>query len=308
MPFLQLSFDLTGFAAEAAEEACFDLGALSVTLSDSRDDAVLEPAPGEVRLWPATRLSALFESRADPVRLADALGTVLGLEPAQVHHALVADRQWEREWLKDFHAMRFGERLWVCPQHELRAGAHTVVLDPGLAFGTGTHATTALCLTWLDGHLAPGARVIDYGCGSGILGIAALKLGAGRVWFHDIDPQALLATADNAARNAAEAQVCAQSVQLPEGVDLLLANILSGPLCTLAPQFARQVRPGGEVLLSGLMNREAVEVTQAYAAWFDISHAGEREGWVALHGRRRAAAAMDGASHPLPTPPGASPV
>ncbi|HTY49413.1 MAG TPA: 50S ribosomal protein L11 methyltransferase [Steroidobacteraceae bacterium] len=293
MPFLQLTFELGGGEAEAAQQACFDLGALSVTCSDARDDAVLEPAPGEVRLWPATRLCALFEPQADPAGLAASLGAALGLDAAQVRPALIADRQWEREWLRDFHAMRFGERLWVCPQHELHPGAHTVVLDPGLAFGTGTHATTALCLAWLDRNLAPGARVIDYGCGSGILGIAALKLGAGRVWFHDLDPQALLATADNARRNAVEAQVCAQAPELPAGVDLLLANILSGPLCALAPRFARLVHPGGEVVLSGLMNREAVEVTRAYEAWFHIRHAGEREGWVVLQGKRHDAGAPD---------------
>jgi ribosomal protein L11 methyltransferase len=290
MPFLQLRFDLGQVAAEAAEDACFVAGALAVTLGDARDDAVLEPAPGEVRLWPCTHLTALFGPGADPAALTTALGTGLGIDPGRIQHSLVEDRQWEREWLKDFHAMRFGERLWVCPRHELRPGPHTVVLDPGLAFGTGTHATTALCLTWLDGHLAPGARVIDYGCGSGLLGIAALKLGATHAWFHDIDPQALLASADNARANAVEAAatICAQPADLPDDVDLLLANILSGPLCALAPEFARRLRPGGEVVLSGLLNREAVEVTRAYAAWFDILHGAEREGWAVLHGKRRA--------------------
>jgi ribosomal protein L11 methyltransferase len=291
MPFLELTLDLQGLAAQAAEDAAFDLGALSVTLTDSRDDAVLEPAPGEIRLWPATRMQALFAADTDPDRVIGALARQLGADPAAIQPRVVADRLWEREWLKDFHALRFGTRLWVCPRHEVVTDAHAVVveLDPGLAFGTGTHASTALCLTWLDAHPPVAARIIDFGCGSGILAIAALKLGARQAWCHDIDPQALHATAENAQANGvAKATVlCERATDLPVGVDVILANILSGPLCALAEQFAGLVRPGGHVILSGLMEPQAAEVTAAYDAWFDTSSIAVREGWAALQAVRR---------------------
>ena len=292
MPFLELALELQGLAPEAAEEAIFSLGALSVTLTDSRDDAVLEPAPGEVRLWPATRMQALFAEGTDVRSVVGALAQRLGIDPAAIRPRSIEDRLWEREWLKDFHAMRFGTRLWVCPRHELvdDPSAIVVLLDPGLAFGTGTHATTAMCLAWLDAQVPSGARVIDFGCGSGILAIAALKLGAQRAWCHDIDPQALLATTQNAHSNgvANATVVCADPAALPPAVDLLLANILSGPLCALAARFAALVRPGGHVILSGLMQHQETEVTAAYDAWFDTSPIAVREGWVALHAVRRA--------------------
>jgi len=292
MPFLELTLELQGLSPDLAEEAAFGSGALSVTLTDSRDDAVLEPKPGEVRLWPATRMQALFADGSDCAALLAGLAQQLGVDPARIQPRVIADRLWEREWLKDFHAMRFGARLWVCPHHEVvdDPDAVIVLLDPGLAFGTGTHATTAMCLSWLDAHAPLGARVIDFGCGSGILAIAALKLGAARAWCHDIDPQALLATGENAQANGvAEATViCATLTALPAAVDVLLANILSGPLCELAPLFATLVRPGGHVILSGLMQHQEAEVTAAYDAWFDTTPIAAREGWVALNAVRRA--------------------
>jgi ribosomal protein L11 methyltransferase len=291
MPFLELTLELGELSAEAAEEAAFGGGALSVTLTDTRDDAVLEPLPGEIRLWPATRLQALFAAGTDPAIVA-ALAKRLGIDAARFVQRVVPDRLWEREWLKDFHAMRFGARLWVCPHHEVVTdpAAVIVLLDPGLAFGTGTHATTAMCLAWLDANAPQAAQVIDFGCGSGILAIAALKLGARRAWCHDIDPQALLATAQNAQANgvAAATEICAQLAGLPAAVDVLLANILSGPLCELAAQFAALVRPGGHVILSGLMEHQEAEVTAAYDAWFDTTPIAVRDGWVALDAVRRA--------------------
>jgi ribosomal protein L11 methyltransferase len=292
MPFLELTLELQGLSPELAEAAAFGSGALSVTLTDTRDDAVLEPKPGEVRLWPATRLQALFADGCDCAALRSGLAQQLGVDPARIQPQIIEDRLWEREWLKDFHAMRFGARLWVCPHHDLVADPDAVIvlLDPGLAFGTGTHATTAMCLSWLDANAPCGAQVIDFGCGSGILAIAALKLGAARAWCHDIDPQALLATHENAQVNGvAEATViCAGLAQLPAGVDVLLANILSGPLCELAPRFATLVRPGGHVILSGLMQHQEAEVTAAYDAWFDTTPIAARDGWVALNAVRRA--------------------
>jgi len=202
--FLELSFELGACDPEAASEAGFGCGACAVTFLDARDDPLYEPAPGELRLWPATRIKCLFDGATDPEALRRALAAAVGIEPALISAQRIADRAWEREWLKDFHAMRFGRRLWVAPHHErvTEPGALVVRLDPGLAFGTGTHASTALCLSWLDEHLSAGARVIDYGCGSGVLALAAARLGAAAVDCFDIDPQALIATRDNARANA----------------------------------------------------------------------------------------------------------
>jgi ribosomal protein L11 methyltransferase len=235
-------------------------------------------------------VQALFEG-GQPEHLAQQLGSVLGIAPTQIQARVVEDRAWEREWLKDFHAMRFGARLWICPHHEKVDDPDAVVvkMDPGLAFGTGTHPTTALCLEWLDRGPVPGARVIDYGCGSGVLAVAAARLGAVAAHCFDIDAQALIATRDNAETNAVleRVQLHTEAESLPHGVDVLLSNILSGPLCELAPRFAQLVRPGGNLVLAGLMDHEVADVTRAYDACFDIRPFGQREGWVGLCGRRR---------------------
>lgn len=303
MPFLSVRIRLDGLDAGAVEDACFAAGALSVTYTDQRDDAILEPAPGEFRLWPTTRLEAVFDAQwADPARLA-ALAHALDLPLASLEITHLADRVWEREWLRDFRPMRFGERLWVCPSGlepapEARAqGAAPVVvqLDPGLAFGTGTHPTTALCLEWLDTTIGPAnetaTSVIDYGCGSGILAIAALRLGATRAAAFDIDPQALLATADNAAANgvAQRLEIVSRDTDLPIGADLLVANILAGPLIELAPRLATLCRPGARLALAGLLDEQADEVGAAYAPWFALAPAASRAGWTLLAGSRRPA-------------------
>lgn len=297
MSYLELSFALGSLDPEVAEQVCVERGALAVTFTDSRDDPVLEPKPGEFRLWPATRLAVLFSAGVDGNALTDSLASSLGLAPAAIHAQPVADRVWEREWLKDFHAMRFGERLWICPHHERVQDPDAVIvsLDPGLAFGTGTHASTALCLMWLDAHApllrAPaehGMQVIDYGCGSGVLALAAAKLGADAVHCFDIDPQALIATQGNALANAVAGRVHVHEHPdgLPRGADVLLANILAGPLCELATTFASLVRPGGQIVLAGLMDHEAADVTAAYAACFHVERFGDRDGWTCLAGRR----------------------
>jgi len=296
--FLELSFDLGSLDAQRAESVAVACGAFAVTFVDARDqdgaaNQVLEPAPGEMPLWPATRARCLFAPVREPesaTALAAALAALLGIEAATIGVRTVEDRAWEREWLKDFHAMRFGRRLWVCPHHERVSATDAVViaLDPGLAFGTGSHASTALCLTFLDAHPPLGARVIDYGCGSGVLGIAAARLGAAEVHAFDIDPQALTATLENARVNEVQArlQVHASAATLPAGADVLLANILAAPLCALASCFASLVRPGGYAVLAGLMEQEVTEVTAAYAPCFDVAACGKRDGWACLAGRR----------------------
>jgi ribosomal protein L11 methyltransferase len=290
MPYLALSMDLGALDAERVEAACFASGALSVTFSDSRDDAILEPALGTQPLWPSTRLQALYADTADAALLKLVLSSSLDIEPASIHSAEVADRVWEREWLRDFKAMKFGRRLWICPHHEQVTDPEAVIvaLDPGLAFGTGTHPSTALCLEWLDGHLPPGAEVLDFGCGSGILALAAARLGAGHVTAYDIDPQALLATGQNAAANGLSALIslCTSSTDLPARTDIILANILAGTLEALAGDFAGRLASGGRLLLAGILADQADAVTGAYAPWFDMKLAGQRQDWIALEGIR----------------------
>ncbi|MHB8814159.1 MAG: 50S ribosomal protein L11 methyltransferase [Steroidobacteraceae bacterium] len=288
-----MSWDLGRLPAGDAEAACLACGAIAVTFVDADDrdtSPVLEPAPGEFRLWQAARIQALFAQAADRDSIVRELSRTLGIDPALLRARELADRAWEREWLRDFHAMRFGRRLWVCPHHEQvdEPGAAVVRMDPGLAFGTGTHPTTALCLEWLDAHPPLDGAVVDFGCGSGVLALAALRLGARSASCFDIDPQALIATRDNGAANGLgdRVRLCDSPAAIAGGADLLLANILSGPLVELAPRFADIVRPAGALVLSGLMEREVSEVTRAYDAWFDIRIFGVRESWVCLWGRR----------------------
>jgi ribosomal protein L11 methyltransferase len=290
VPQLQLTLDIGSRNPAPFEDALFELGAVSVTLEDAADDPVLEPAPGETPLWPTVVVKAVFGAEADADVIATRLAQALPDAPAPRFETL-PDKAWEREWLKDFKPMRFGRRLWVCPGG-LPAGAPDAVrieLDPGLAFGTGTHPTTALCLEWLDAQDLAGLAVVDYGCGSGILAIAAAKLGAASVLAMDIDPQALIATRENAERNGVADRIAVTGdPQLAAGTtDVLLANILAGPLAELAPRFAQAIRPGGRLALSGLLLEQADTVTAAYRTWFDIAIAATRDGWALLAGRRR---------------------
>jgi ribosomal protein L11 methyltransferase len=234
----------------------------------------------------------LFDATADARLAAATIAAVLGLPAASVRAEHVEDCAWEREWLKDFRPMRFGRRLWVVPAGQAPDAPSGVVLelDPGLAFGTGTHATTALCLEWLDARIQGGERVLDYGCGSGILALAALSLGAGSAAAFDIDPQALTATRENAARLglAARVVIAARPEALAGVFDIVLANILAGPLIELAPRLATLVRAGGEIVLAGMLEAQAAEVAQAYRPWFHIGPTVERDGWALLAGHRRA--------------------
>lgn len=219
------------------------------------------------------------------------MSRALELDPGLLRARAVADRPWEREWLRDFHAMRFGRRLWICPHHEqvTQPGAAVVRMDPGLAFGTGTHPTTALCLEWLDAHPPVGRTVVDFGCGSGVLALAALRLGARSASCFDIDSQALIATRDNAAANglSERVRICDSAGAIARGADLLLANILSGPLVELARSFGDILGPCGTLVLSGLLQHEVPEVERAYEPSFDVHTFGARESWVCLWARRR---------------------
>ncbi len=292
MPFLQLSVEIGAADPQAFEDVLLASGALSIMLQDAADTPVLEPAPGTTPLWPQVRLSALFEAGANPRVLVQRLQAAFPERHLAVRTEMLDDRPWEREWLKDFKPLCFGRRLWVCPDGQDPPASVTtpycrIDLDPGLAFGTGTHPTTALCLEWLDGAQLEGRHVIDYGCGSGILAIAALKLGAASALAVDIDPQALLATADNAHRNnVADRLTVAGAAPASAVCDVLLANILAEPLESLAGQLSALVAPRGQVVLSGLLASQAATVAMRYRPWFDIGPVTLREDWARLDGVR----------------------
>jgi len=292
MPWRQLSLKAGELNPQLIGDFFENQGALSVTFEDAADQPLFEPEPGTTPLWSATCVTALFAADADVSCLQQQLESTFGAAAFdRLGVETLADRDWERVWLDQFHPMQFGRRLWVCPagqRPDYDKDAVLIDLDPGLAFGTGTHATTALCLQWLDGHPPDNQRVLDYGCGSGILAIAALKLGAAAVWGVDIDEQALWASRENAARNGVDAGLM---TGLPEALpdqrfDLLLANILANPLIVLAPRLAGLVRAGGDLVLSGILGEQAETVRAAYECWFSLSETVERDGWVRLHGVR----------------------
>lgn len=300
MAWLEVSLTLDADLREAAEAALEAAGALSVTLQDAAADtadeqAIFEPGVGETPLWPQLVLSALFEADTEPSMLLEELyATVPGLDPGQVSFQPVEDQDWTRAWMADFRPMRFGRRLWIFPSDEplpdADPGRVVVRLDPGLAFGTGTHPTTALCLEWLDGLDLAGATLVDYGCGSGVLAIAAIKLGAAHVIGVDNDPQALIASADNARRNgvADRLELVSPEGYACRGADALVANILADPLIELAPRFADSMKPGAPIALSGLLLWQEDEVTAAYRTRFEDFASRQREEWLCIQARRRA--------------------
>ena len=296
MEWQQFVMNLESLSPVSVEEVLVRHGARSVTFSDAGDRPVLEPAPGETPLWSSTRITGLFEPGADVAALLADLQASLGLEELPDHHLeTLADRDWEREWLRDFRPMRFGDRLWVCPagSEPDRDDAVIVRLDPGLAFGTGTHATTAMCLEWLDSLDLRGQTLLDYGCGSGILAIASLRLGCAHAHAMDIDPQAVAATCRNAEQNGVRERLtvtgCAD--EIAGGFDVVVANILAGPLADLAEDVAGHVRPGGRLGLSGILADQAAEVVEAYAPWVDFGEPEIRrqggQSWTRLTGRKR---------------------
>jgi ribosomal protein L11 methyltransferase len=292
----QFVMNLEALDPAAIEVVFLRNGACSVTLSDAGDNPVLEPGPGETPLWADTRITGLFPQTCDLRQLEADLLSELGVTALPPHHIEdLEDRAWEREWLKDFGPMRFGSRLWVCPGSAAlpEKGAVVIRLDPGLAFGTGTHATTALCLEWLDALSLQGMTVLDYGCGSGILAVAALKLGCSAATAIDNDSQAVMATRQNALKNAVADRLHVQhSAQPVEGTfDVVVANILAGPLMELAEQIAALLSKSGILALSGVLSEQAVAVMAAYEPWIDFAPAVFREQdgqiWSRLSGTRR---------------------
>jgi ribosomal protein L11 methyltransferase len=291
MPWLQTHLTVTKEQAPLVELLFENLGALSVLLGDAGDEPMLEPGPGETPLWSHTRVTGLFSGDTDADMLRSAIAQALQAElGSRLELEVLEDREWERAWLDNFKPMRFGKRLWVCPHGQQVDAEDAVVihLDPGLAFGTGTHPTTALCLEWLDGADIAGKTVIDYGCGSGILAVAALKLGAARVVAVDHDPQALIASRNNAAANGVADRLTVLASDAPDPVpaDIVLANILANVLIELAPRIAPLIKQGGELVLSGILKDQWPDVAAAYADGLDFDQAHIKEGWVRLNARR----------------------
>ena len=291
----ELHFTARKDQVEPLEDWLFACGALSVTLEDEADQPLLEPGPGETPLWDVVRLTALFSGAEDLTRLLDEIPPELCTQAPTVA-VPVADREWTRVWEDQFHPLQMGKRLWICPSWTPPPDpdAINVFLDPGLAFGTGTHPTTAMCLRALDADLAPGQRVVDYGCGSGILGIAATRLGATAVLGVDNDPQAITASRDNARRN--EVADAAFPVVPPQddlvaswqaSANWVVANILAGPLVALAPALTALMAPGGRLLLAGLLVDQAEAVAEAYAPAVALSIVDQQKEWVLLAGERR---------------------
>ncbi|ORM66042.1 50S ribosomal protein L11 methyltransferase [Pantoea rwandensis] len=293
MPWIQIKINSTGENAEPLSDALMDAGAVSVTFQDTHDNPVYEPLPGETRLWGDTDVIGLFDAETEM----DDVVAELGQHPllgSHFHHKIeqIEDKDWEREWMDNFHPMRFGERLWICPSWRdvPDPNAVNVMLDPGLAFGTGTHPTTSLCLTWLDGLDLQGKTVIDFGCGSGILAIAALKLGAAQAIGIDIDPQAIQASRDNAERNGVSERLSLYLPhQQPENLlaDVVVANILAGPLRELAPLISVLPKAGGHLGLSGVLASQAEGVCEAYIERFTLDPVAEKEEWCRITGVRR---------------------
>lgn len=295
MDWLQISLELptTDGDIESLETLLLDLGASAVSLTNATDTQLFEPLPGETPLWSRSWVTGLFPADIEPAHVLFGVQAQLGMDqPPRYRVEALADQDWIRAGLANLKPMPFGSRLWVCPSgHEIhKAGAIVMQLDPGLAFGTGTHPSTALCLEALDASELSGCSVIDYGCGSGILAVAAALLGASQVTAVDIDPQALLATGDNAQRNHVQDRIVVMTPDRfsPHPMDLLVANILSGPLQSLAPVFARCVKAGGRLVLAGLLETDADRIRQSYQPWFDLPQATVRDGWLCLAGTRHA--------------------
>jgi ribosomal protein L11 methyltransferase len=295
MAWLALQMELTADEAESWSETLLEVGAICVDIADadaaSPAERPLFDEPGECgeRAWPHNRLTALFAADVDVKAIMADLASASDVAP-DYRLSAVADRDWVRATQQQFAPIAISSRLWIVPSwcEPPRCDAINLIVDPGLAFGTGSHPTTRLCLRWLDTHMSGGETVLDYGCGSGILAIAAAKLGAKQITGVDIDEQAILASRENARRNGVTGCFQIASAAIEGQVDILVANILANPLRVLAPALAQYVRPDGAIVLSGILAEQADDVIDAYRSWFNIAIWHQDEGWVALAGKRRA--------------------
>lgn len=292
MPWRQLSLKVAAAQTEAVEDLLLEMGAVALTLEDASGQPLLEPGPGETPLWAQVHLHSLFEADAELALVAHQLGEAGFVDdPTSLVMKTVEDQAWERVWMDRFKPMRFGERLWIYPRHHdaPESGDDRIVrLDPGLAFGSGTHPTTAMCLAWLDGADLSGKIVVDYGCGSGVLAIAAALCGAEKVWCVDHDEQALIATRENAEVNGVlDRVVTCHPDELPvASSDVVLANILAGILCELSPRLMALMKPQAQLVMSGMLHTQADDVQRHYAdAHLNWQHQ-QLEDWTLLVGQR----------------------
>ncbi len=293
MPWWELTIQCSKQELEQTEDVLLQLGAISLTIGDARDEPIYEPLPGDTPVWSHSIVTGLFEQTRSLEDLYDDLVKKLpSHQVATIHKCQLDDQVWERSFLEHYKPLKFGHNLWICPSwHEPpNPDACNIILDPGLAFGTGSHPTTALCLEFLDQHPPQGKSVLDYGCGSGILAIAAYKLGAGKVYCIDIDPQALDSTANNAKRNSIDPAVLNISLpdeQIIEPVEYLMANILSGPLIELEPKFVQLTKPGAQLLLSGILAQQKNQIIQAYQKHFILDPVKIQDDWCRVSGIRK---------------------
>ena len=292
MSWLQLKIHCQCSNAEQIEDSLLAAGAASVTMEDNADQPILEPGLGETPLWDDVKVTGLFAAETDTTQATILATAALGETLPKYRWEILEDKDWERAWMDNYQPMQFGERLWICPSwlEPPEPNAVNLLLDPGLAFGTGTHPTTALCLQWLDQAGIKDKVILDCGCGSGILGIAALLLGAKQVIAVDIDPQALIATVDNAQNNSIKPKKI--STYLPEDTppikaDIVLANILAGPLTELAETLSQHCKPDADIVLSGLLDIQAENLSAHYQQWFDMQPAVNQDGWMRLSGKFR---------------------
>lgn len=294
MPWIQIKLNANNNNAETIGDMLMEkTGALSVTFLDAQDTPIFEPLPGETRLWGDTDIMALYDANENTNAIIDMIRSS-GLLPEPLIYKVEAleDKDWEREWMDNFHPMQFGQRLWICPSWRdvPDPTAVNVMLDPGLAFGTGTHPTTALCLEWLEQMDLTGKTVIDFGCGSGILAIAAIKLGAKEVIGIDIDPQAILASKENARRNQVDDKLTLYLPhQQPENLiaDVVVANILAGPLKDLSGVIKSLVKSGGALAMSGVLDVQAQSVADAYQDCFSLDEILEKNEWCKISGVKK---------------------
>lgn len=288
MPWLEVKFKTEAKLADTLSSLLEVNGALAVTLQDAGNQPIYEPDP-DTPVWDHVFVIGLFDQSQDIDPIMTRILTELPTLTYETNE--LADEQWERTWMQDFAPMQFGKKLWIIPSYlQERANASHIILDPGLAFGTGKHPTTALCLRWLDSHIHEQVGVIDYGCGSGILAIAAIKLGAKCVYAVDHDPQAISATIENAERNNITQNLIASLSEeffLEQKADLLIANILAKPLIDLREKFASLIKPDGQIVLSGILNTQIEDILMHYQPQFEIIHIEQQEEWARIDGIRK---------------------
>lgn len=291
MAWLQLIIPTNDTDADQLSDALMEQGAVSVTLQDMQDQPMLEPAIGTTPMWSQTRAVGLFDANVDLAKIIILIERQLRKKIPDWKGEQLEDKDWVRAWMDNFKPMQFGKKLWVVPSNfePPQPDAANILLDPGLAFGTGTHPTTSMCLEWLDANPPTGKDIIDFGCGSGILAIGAILLGAKHAEAIDLDPQALMATIDNAEKNNVSHNI---KTYLPDQFEnkttpLLLANILASPLIELAPYFAELTETNGQIILSGILAEQAEDVLAAYKTNFDIQIWKQQDDWVCLAGVRK---------------------